>query len=61
MLGGGGNIMCEFEVVEDYRNSYGILYGGLMFLLVDVVILWVFYIKVRDRNSVSIDLLLWYN
>nr|XP_034314038.1 acyl-coenzyme A thioesterase 13-like [Crassostrea gigas] len=54
--GGGGNITCEFEVVEDHRNSHGTLHGGLMSLLVDAVTSWALHTKVRDRNSASIDL-----
>lgn len=61
MSGGGGNITCEFEVVEDHRNSHGTLHGGMMSLLVDAVTSWALHTKVRDRNSASIDLSLRYN
>lgn len=61
MSGGGGNITCEFEVVEDHRNSHGTLHGGLMSLLVDAVTSWALHTKVRDRNSASMDLSLRYN
>lgn len=56
MSGGGGNITCEFEVVEDHRNTHGTLHGGLMSLLVDAVTSWALHTKIRDRNSASIDL-----
>lgn len=59
--GGGGNITCELEVVEDHRNSHGTLHGGLMSLLVDAVTSWALHTKIRDRNSASIDLSLRYN
>lgn len=59
--GGGGNITCEFEVVEDHRNTHGTLHGGLMSLLVDAVTSWALHTKIRDRNSASIDLSLRYN